>query len=168
MVTPTVFPDHEAMSRHVADWLEARLRHAPDALLCLAAGSTPTRTYQLLAEKRSHTSGLFDSVRIIKLDEWGGLAMDDPATCEQYLRRTLIDDLAGNPDATSAAVSQTSTVAATNTVNDQVAPAPADDGSVMVDVAVTPDSGASAAAKRRGVAKYVVMAPIARSPPVSP
>jgi galactosamine-6-phosphate isomerase len=32
-------------------------------------------------------------VRWIKLDEWGGLAMDDPATCEFQLRRTLITPL---------------------------------------------------------------------------
>ncbi len=36
---------------------------------------------------------LFESARIIKLDEWGGLAMDDPASCEQHLRQALIDPL---------------------------------------------------------------------------
>jgi galactosamine-6-phosphate isomerase len=29
----------------------------------------------------------------LKLDEWGGLAKDDPATCEQHLRRALVDPL---------------------------------------------------------------------------
>src|SRR6266852_3540851 len=93
MIRPTVFPDHEAMSRHVADWLAARLSRLPDALLCLASGSTPARTYELLAEKHATDPGLFGRVRILKLDEWGGLSMDDPATCEQHLRRSLIDVL---------------------------------------------------------------------------
>ena len=32
--------------------------------------------------------------RWLKLDEWGGLAMDDPATCEHQLQSTLIAPLA--------------------------------------------------------------------------
>jgi galactosamine-6-phosphate isomerase len=32
-------------------------------------------------------------VRILKLDEWCGLAMEDPATCERYLRDWLVDGL---------------------------------------------------------------------------
>lgn len=93
MLKTTTFPDHDAMSRHVADWLTDRLRRVSDALLCLAAGSTPTRAYELLAQVHSTEPGLFDRVRILKLDEWGGLAMDDPATCEQHLRRCLIHRL---------------------------------------------------------------------------
>lgn len=93
MLVPTTFPDHEAMSRHAADWLVDRVRRVPDALLCLAAGGTPTRTYQLLAERHQADPALFARVRVIKLDEWGGLAMDDPATCERYLRDCLVDAL---------------------------------------------------------------------------
>jgi galactosamine-6-phosphate isomerase len=93
MLAPLRFPDHEAMSRHAADWLADRVRQVSDALLCLAAGSTPTRTYQLLAERHATDLGCFRRVRVLKLDEWGGLGMDDPATCEQYLRRHLVDAL---------------------------------------------------------------------------
>jgi len=93
MLQHATFPDHEAMSRHAADWLVDRMRQVPEALLCLAAGSTPTRTYHLLAERHAAEPGLFSRLRILKLDEWGGLAMDDPATCERYLRETLVDAL---------------------------------------------------------------------------
>jgi galactosamine-6-phosphate isomerase len=90
---PQVTADHEAMSRQAADWLVDRLRERPDALLCLATGATPTRTYAMLADRGCAEPKLFESARIIKLDEWGGLAMDDPASCEQHLRRSLIDPL---------------------------------------------------------------------------
>src|SRR5262245_48612124 len=93
MLRPIVFSDHEAMSRHAADWLAARLGQVPDALFCLAAGSTPVRTYQILAQRHEHEPALFAESRIIKLDEWGGLSMEDPATCEQCLRAHLIDRL---------------------------------------------------------------------------
>ena len=71
------FPDHETLSRHAADWIVERIRETPDALLCLAAGSTPIRTYQLLAERHAAEPGLFAQVRLIKLDEWGGLTRDE-------------------------------------------------------------------------------------------
>ncbi len=75
------------MSRQAADWLVDRLHERPDALLCLATGATPMRTYAMLAEHGLAEPRLFARVRIIKLDEWGGLGMDDPASCEQHLRQ---------------------------------------------------------------------------------
>lgn len=85
MLKPEVSPDHESLSRHAADWVAARLRTRPDALLCLASGGTPTRTYELLAGQPR----LLQRAHLLKLDEWGGLAMNDPATCESYFRRLL-------------------------------------------------------------------------------
>lgn len=93
MLKPQVFPDHEALSRHAADWLAARLREQPDALLCAATGATPLRTYQLLSERHRDEPNLFAHLRLIKLDEWGGLAPDDPASCERHLRELLVDPL---------------------------------------------------------------------------
>ncbi|MGE3239673.1 MAG: 6-phosphogluconolactonase [Pirellulales bacterium] len=93
MIQPTIFPDHEAMSRHAADWLCERLRQQPESLISLAAGSTPQRLYELLAEHGRQEPALVARCRFIKLDEWGGLAMDDPATCEVQLRRLLIEPL---------------------------------------------------------------------------
>lgn len=36
---------------------------------------------------------LFGAVRIVKLDEWAGLAMDHESTCEAYLRRHVLAPL---------------------------------------------------------------------------
>lgn len=88
-----VVQDFETLSQHAADWLSERLRAQPAALVCLAAGSTPMRTYELLAERGMKEPSLFAQCRFLKLDEWGGLAMDDPATCEHQLRTSLITPL---------------------------------------------------------------------------
>ena len=93
MIEPRVFSDYEALSRHAADWLAERLRERPSALICLAAGSTPQRTYEILAEQGTTDPALFSQCRLLKLDEWGALAMDDPATCEHQLRATLVQPL---------------------------------------------------------------------------
>jgi len=81
------------MSRRAAEWLAERVRQKPDALLCLATGATPTRTYQLLAQQGAMEPALFARARVLKLDEWGGLAVDDPASCEHHLRSLLIGPL---------------------------------------------------------------------------
>jgi galactosamine-6-phosphate isomerase len=93
MRQPRVLPDHEAVSRQAADFLIARLREKPSALLCLAAGSTPIRTYELLAEAGAKDPALFKHCRIIKLDEWGGLPPGSPATCDVQLRTMLVSPL---------------------------------------------------------------------------
>jgi galactosamine-6-phosphate isomerase len=87
------FFDHEVMSRHAACLIIDEVRHRPDLLLCVAAGSTPIRTYQILAEQGQTEPHLFNDVRVLKLDEWGGLEMDHQATCESYLQRYLIHPL---------------------------------------------------------------------------
>lgn len=68
----------------------------PGLLLCAATGSSPTETYKALISQKAN----FDSaqLRVIKLDEWGGVAMDDPQTCEQYLQQHLIKPLAIAPE----------------------------------------------------------------------
>ncbi len=94
MLTQIVLPDHEAVSQRAADWVVERLRQKPAALLCLATGSTPLRTYALLAERGAAEPRLFAQCRVINLDEWGGLAPDDPASCGRSLRASLITPLA--------------------------------------------------------------------------
>ncbi len=93
MIKPTVLADHETMSRSAAEWLWERLRERPDGLFCAASGSTPNRAYELFAERRSIEPALFERMRMLKLDEWGGLPMNDPATCETHLQRALVEPL---------------------------------------------------------------------------
>jgi galactosamine-6-phosphate isomerase len=90
--------DYEAMSQAAAARMVAQLQRKPDSLFILATGGTPERTYQLLAERGRAEPGLCDRLRILKLDEWGGLGMSDPATCETALRRTLVNPLGIGPD----------------------------------------------------------------------
>jgi galactosamine-6-phosphate isomerase len=81
------------MSRRAADFIVEQIRSKPDLLMCVATGSSPKRAYELLAEKRRDDPQLFDRLRVLKLDEWGGLPPDHPGTCETYVRRLLIEPL---------------------------------------------------------------------------
>jgi galactosamine-6-phosphate isomerase len=98
MTTPAhlpikTFPSHEALSQAAAQEIIATVRRKPDALLCLATGNSPTRTYELLAEAAAVAPDLFKHARILKLDEWGGLEMNDPGTSETYVRQHVLAPL---------------------------------------------------------------------------
>ncbi|WP_457795342.1 6-phosphogluconolactonase [Horticoccus sp. 23ND18S-11] len=86
------------MSEAAAARLTAELRAKPTALLCLATGASPKRTYELLVARARTEPRLHAQARWIKLDEWGGLAMDDPGSCETFLRDTLLDPLGVPPE----------------------------------------------------------------------
>jgi galactosamine-6-phosphate isomerase len=88
-----IHANYDKMSRAAMRYLTGCLRQQPDALFCLATGGSPTLTYDLLAQKHGRAPELFRRLRILKLDDWGGLAMKDPGTSEQYLQRHLIQPL---------------------------------------------------------------------------
>lgn len=83
---------HEELSQRAAAEISGLLARRPDAVLCLPTGGTPTRMYELLADRhrRNHCAA---KVRVVKLDEWGGLPAEHPGTCEAYLRRHVLEPL---------------------------------------------------------------------------
>lgn len=85
-----VASDYEGMSREAAEWVVRAIRRKKDALICLATGESPARVYALLCEQYRADPKLFAEVRFVKLDEWGGLAMTDPGSCEAYLQRAIL------------------------------------------------------------------------------
>jgi len=85
--------DHEALSRKAARRIRNVLARKPDSLLCAAGGATPLRTYQLLAEHHTREPEAFGKMRLVKLDEWGGLEMNDPGSCENQMQTLLLAPL---------------------------------------------------------------------------
>jgi glucosamine-6-phosphate deaminase len=70
-----------------------RLRAKPDLTICLPTGTTPTGVYDEMS--RSVRAGLvsFARARVFALDEFGGLAPDDPGRTRHTLQRQLIDSI---------------------------------------------------------------------------
>lgn len=92
-VTFAVFPDHEALSRSAARIVVDLIRMADAPLICLASGSTPRRTYDLIPPLCRGDGVTTDRVRFVKLDEWLDLPTRVPGTCEAQLTEQLIDPL---------------------------------------------------------------------------
>jgi galactosamine-6-phosphate isomerase len=87
------YEDYEGMSLAAAQLVYASLRAKPNLLLCAATGSSPIGLYQRLQEYYAARSEDFRDLRVVKLDEWGGLYARHPATCEDYLQRHVIKPL---------------------------------------------------------------------------
>ena len=90
--------DHEAMSRRAAAELGEALRAKPDLLVCVASGATPARAYDLFAAEGNVRPDAFRRLRVIRLDEWGALAADDPGSSEAQIHRQLAAPLGVTAD----------------------------------------------------------------------
>lgn len=89
-----IFADHEAVSREVANRLRSYLHAHPTAVLALPSGSTPERTYALLAE---HGEGLCEAT-VFALDEYLGLGAGDAASFRSFFERHVFGPLKVPPE----------------------------------------------------------------------
>ena len=87
------FFDYEAMSDAAARLFREAVAGPGPAVACLATGHSPLGLYRRLAAAGTG----FPALHILKLDEWLGLPMGHPASCETYLRQEVLNPL-GIPD----------------------------------------------------------------------
>lgn len=85
-----VLDSYEVLSRQAADIILEKIGNNRTMLFCAATGGSPERTYELMQDAHASAPSLFSDINVIKLDEWGGIDMDDPGTCESYLQSRLI------------------------------------------------------------------------------
>lgn len=93
-----VYPSAQAASVAAARRIIEAVRRKPDLVMCVASGASPLDAYQELGRVCQGWPDLFRALRLVKLDEWGGLPMDDSATCDAYVRKHLIVPLGVSED----------------------------------------------------------------------
>lgn len=81
--------DYDGMSRRAADILGAQLLMKPDCVLGLATGSTPVGMYDLASGGYSRGELDFSRAATVNLDEYKGLAPDDPQSYHRFMREHL-------------------------------------------------------------------------------
>jgi len=79
------------LSDYASDLIIDEINQMPNLLLCTATGNSPTETYKKLVEKKQGFKT--DKLRILKLDEWGGISPENPESCESYLQKNVIGPL---------------------------------------------------------------------------
>ena len=85
--------DYQEMSSLALSMVLKEIDNKSDLLLCAATGGSPEGLYQELATKAKEKPEIFKQLRIIKLDEWGGIPEMHPVTCEYFLRNKLLKPL---------------------------------------------------------------------------
>lgn len=81
-----IYRDFEDMSWATASAIAEIVRKKPDALVCLSAGDTAIRTYEILIQMQKNGEVSFDQTRFVQLDEWVGLE-DESHNCTAFLDR---------------------------------------------------------------------------------
>jgi glucosamine-6-phosphate isomerase len=87
------FDSLESWIKTAASLWRDRLRAQPRLKICLASGHTPNPLFNAMVA--SHRQGLatFRDAEIFALDEFGGLAPDDPGRCSNMLRHYLVNHI---------------------------------------------------------------------------
>jgi glucosamine-6-phosphate deaminase len=83
--------DYDHMSWLSADMVMAQVKAKPDSLLVLPTGNTPIGLFRELAARRDEAD--FRRTRFVTLDEYAGIANDDPRRLFSWLARELFEPL---------------------------------------------------------------------------
>jgi glucosamine-6-phosphate deaminase len=81
----------EMASRTAADFIAQALSAKPDLVLGLATGCTMEPVYERLVQKHQDEGLDFSQCRTFNLDEYVGLAADDPCSYHDFMRRRFFD-----------------------------------------------------------------------------
>lgn len=82
--------DPAAVARLAADFVEAALGEGQPTI-GLATGGTPVATYEELIRRHEEDGLGFDHAQYVLLDEYVGVAVDDPASYRRYIRDVFTD-----------------------------------------------------------------------------
>ncbi len=90
--------NYERLSAQAASIVGAHLERKHSLLLCAATGNSPVGLYGELARRATVDRDLFRSLKVIALDEWGGVRESDPGSAAGYLRERVLAPLAISAD----------------------------------------------------------------------
>jgi galactosamine-6-phosphate isomerase len=91
-----IFESMNDLSNYASDLIISAIVANNNLLLCTATGNSTAETYRQLVDKKDGFPA--GDLRVIKLDEWGGVPADHPMTCESYLQQKLLLPLQIKPD----------------------------------------------------------------------
>ena len=90
----------EEMARAAADMFEDLIRAKPACVLGLATGSTPLPLYRELIAREQGGKIDFSRVRSANLDEYKGLAPNQPQSYRRFMQENLFDHISIKPENT--------------------------------------------------------------------
>lgn len=92
--------DYSDMSRKAANIISAQIIMKPNCVLGLATGSSPLSTYAQLIDWYQKGDLDFSKVSSVNLDEYKGLAPDNPQSYHYFMKTNFFDHININPQNT--------------------------------------------------------------------
>lgn len=87
------FDHSREADNHAADIITNRARVNGGLSLCAATGNSTLGVYKSLQVNNTATPAVYRNMKVITLDEWVGLSINDEKSCSHYLQQHLIDPL---------------------------------------------------------------------------
>jgi glucosamine-6-phosphate isomerase len=91
------FKNYEQLSDYTADHIVNAIKSKPDLVLCMASGSTPSLTCDLLVEKLKEEHADYSKFTFIGLDEWVGLPPANSGSCHYFFKTKVFEPLQLRP-----------------------------------------------------------------------
>ena len=85
--------NYDEMSRRAAELVVAQVQKKATTLLGLATGGTPVGTYALMAEAQRRGEVTYAQCRSVNLDEYLGLAPENPASYRYFMQDKLFNHI---------------------------------------------------------------------------
>nr|WP_216476103.1 glucosamine-6-phosphate deaminase [Coriobacterium glomerans] len=112
--------DYDDMSRKTANIILAQVILKPTSVLGLATGTTPIGAYEAIIRAYERGDVDFSQVQTFNLDEYRGLANDDPQSYHYFMRKHLFDNINIDLDHVHVPDGSNADAAAATTAYDQM------------------------------------------------
>ena len=91
------FKNYEELSGYVADFIANSIKNKPNLVLCMASGSTPALTCDLLVQKLKEEQVDYSKFTFLGLDEWVGLPPTNTGSCHYFFHKKIFEPLQLSP-----------------------------------------------------------------------
>ena len=88
-----IVEDYSTMSIEAAHLIAEEAKARPNLLVCASAGKSWVGCYEQLARTSNQNPELFSQLRVVQVDEWGGLRQGHPASCRTQIKAQLLKPL---------------------------------------------------------------------------
>jgi galactosamine-6-phosphate isomerase len=85
--------DFKEMSQKGFQIVKAEIESKPDLLFCVASGGSPSGLYANMVHEKSLNPGFCKHLKVVKMDEWGGLEVGSKVTSELDVQSKFIQPL---------------------------------------------------------------------------
>lgn len=87
------FKNYEELSGYMADCISNAIKNKPNLVLCMASGSSPALTCDLLVQKLKEEQVDYSKVTFLGLDEWVGLPPTNTGCCHYFFQKKIFEPL---------------------------------------------------------------------------